>query len=132
MTRRSAVSLGRACDNACVFCAQQGLEPGKNDDSEVDRHLADARAAGADGVTFVGGEPGIDMRLVAFVKRARVLGFTRVGVQTNGWALAEAGRVDALAQAGLTDVHLSIHGAEARVHDWHAGRPGAFDAASRT
>jgi hypothetical protein len=50
-------------------------------------------------------------------------------VQTNGWALAEAGRAAALAAAGLTDVHLSVHGAEARVHDWHAGRSGAFDRA---
>ena len=132
MTRRSAVSPGRACDNACVFCAQQGLEPAKNDDPQVARLLEGARAAGADGVTFVGGEPGIDGRLDALVTRARALGFTRVGVQTNGWALAEPGRVDALARAGLTDVHLSVHGAEARVHDWHVGRAGAFEAAMRT
>ena len=64
--------------------------------------------------------------------RPAPLGFARIGVQTNGWALAAAGRVESLARAGLTDVHLSIHGAEARVHDWHAGRTGAFDAALRT
>jgi MoaA/NifB/PqqE/SkfB family radical SAM enzyme len=83
-------------------------------------------------VTFVGGEPALDGRLEGFVTRARELGFARIGVQTNGWALAEAGRVETVARAGLTDVHLSIHGAEARVHDWHVGRAGAFDAAMRT
>jgi hypothetical protein len=66
------------------------------------------------------------------VALAREAGFVRVGVQTNGVALAAAGRVEALAGAGLTSVHLSLHGAEARVHDWHAGRSGAFDAAMRT
>jgi MoaA/NifB/PqqE/SkfB family radical SAM enzyme len=131
MVRRSAVSLGRACDSACVFCAQRGLEARTADDTEVHRRLDEARAAGADGVTFVGGEPVIDARLEAFVTRSQELGFGRIGVQTNGWALAEPGRVEALARAGLTDVHLSIHGAEARVHDWHVGRAGAFDAALR-
>jgi hypothetical protein len=83
-------------------------------------------------VTFVGGEPGADPRVEELVGRARALGFAHIGVQTNGWALAAEGRVAALAGAGLTDVHLSIHGPEARVHDWHAGRAGAFDAALRT
>lgn len=96
------------------------------------RELEVARTAGTEGVTLVGGEPAIDGRFEAFVARARALGFVRIGVQTNGWALAEPGRVEALARAGLTDVHLSIHGAEARVHDWHVGRAGAFDAAMRT
>ena len=132
MVRRSAVSLGLACDNACVFCAQRGLQPKTADDADVRRELEEARAGGADGVTFVGGEPAIDARLEGFVARARELGFTRIGVQTNGWALGEPGRVEALAHAGLTDVHLSIHGSEARVHDWHVARAGAFDAAART
>jgi len=131
MVRRSAVSLGRTCDSLCVFCAQRGLEPRTSTDAEVLRELEESRAAGSDGVTFVGGEPTLDGRLEAFVTRARKLGYARVGVQTNGWALGEPGRVDALAHAGLTDVHLSIHGAEARVHDWHVGRAGAFDAAMR-
>jgi hypothetical protein len=131
MDRRSAVSLGRTCDGACVFCAQRGLEPKTSEDRDVHRHLDEARAAGTRGVTFVGGEPAIDGRLDGLVMRARELGFAHIGVQTNGWALGESGRVDALAKAGLTDVHLSIHGAEARVHDWHVGRAGAFDAAIR-
>jgi len=31
--------------------------------------------------------------------------------------------------AGPTDIHLSIHGARAEVHDFHTGRPGSFDEA---
>jgi hypothetical protein len=132
MGLRRAVSLGRACDARCVFCAQQGLAPATAEDAEVEAQLEEARAAGDEGVTFVGGEPAIDPRLDGLVARARALGLGRVGVQTNGWALAAPGRVEALAAAGLTDVHLSIHGAEARVHDWHVGRAGAFEAALRT
>jgi hypothetical protein len=130
--RRAVVSSGRACDGACVFCAQDGLERDVRADASVVAALEDARAGGAAEVTFVGGEPGGALQLGEWVSLARALGFARVGVQTNGWELAAPGRVEALAGAGLTDVHLSVHGAEARVHDWHAGRAGAFDAAMRT
>jgi hypothetical protein len=77
-------------------------------------------------VTIVGGEPTLDPRLVERVAAARGMGFTRVGVQTNGRRLAEPGLAAELARAGLTDVHLSIHGADSAVHDYHTGVPGSF------
>lgn len=129
---RVGVTIGRACDGACVFCAQEGLPRETWGDGEVDARLQAARAAGARAVTLVGGEPAIDARIESLVRRARSLGFARVGIQSNGVALSRGGRLDALARAGLTDVHLSIHGAEARVHDYHAGREGAFEAACAT
>lgn len=120
-----SVPLGRVCDNACVFCAQEGLPR-----EAVGEVVLPAPDAG--GVTFVGGEPGLDERLERLVVSARAAGHARIGVQTNGRALSAPGRIEALARAGLTDVHLSIHGPEARVHDWHTGAPGSFDAAMRT
>lgn len=122
---RAIVALGRACDNACVFCAQEGLPRV----AVQDVTLPEPRA---EGITFVGGEPGIDERLEGLVARVRQAGHTRIGVQTNGRALSTPGRIEALARAGLTDVHLSIHGPEAPVHDWHTGAPGSFEAAMRT
>jgi len=122
---RQVVPLGRACDNACVFCAQEGLPRETVHDVVMPQ-------PGAEGITFVGGEPGSDPRLEGLVARARAAGHTRIGVQTNGRALSAPGRIEALARAGLTDVHLSIHGPDARVHDWHTGAPGSFDAALQT
>jgi hypothetical protein len=131
---REVVALGRACDNACVFCAQEGLP------REAVREVAlpepgpggEIVSKATIGVTFIGGEPGIDERLEGLVARARAAGHARVGVQTNGRVLSAPGRLEALARAGLTDVHLSIHGPDARVHDWHTGAPGSFDASLRT
>ncbi len=132
---RVAVALGRACDSRCIFCAQEGLPRQAASDAEVDAALERARASGASGVTFVGGEPAIDPRLGAYVEKARAAGFAQVGVQTNGVALGgegAGGGIAALAARGLTDVHLSLHGAEARVHEWHTAVAGSFDAALRT
>jgi uncharacterized Fe-S cluster-containing radical SAM superfamily protein len=130
---RVAVALGRACDNHCVFCAQEGLPREAATDAAIDAALDRARASGATAVTLVGGEPALDPRLGAVIEKARAAGFAQVGIQTNGVALAAAdGRVADLVARGLTDVHLSLHGAEPRVHDWHTGVPGSFEAALRT
>jgi radical SAM family protein len=125
-TGARAVLLSRACNNRCIFCAQEGLaEPARID---LDAELRSVRAA-SDSVTFVGGEPTQDARLSQAVAIAGDLGFRTIALQTNGAKLSiELAR--SLARSGLTDVHLSIHGAEARVHDYHTGNPGSFDVAA--
>jgi hypothetical protein len=124
---RAVVRLTLACDNRCVFCAQDGLEPPA--ELAVDAALRRARESSED-LTFVGGEPALDPQLVAHVARARALGFRRIGVQTNGGRIAAI--VEPLARAGVTDLHLSIHGADAASHDYHTGHPGSFERAVAT
>lgn len=97
--------LTLACNNRCIFCAQQGVVDG----AEQQR-----------GDTLVGGEPGLCDDLVDKVRQNAA-----VGLQTNGTRLAE--RAAALAAAGLQRVQVSLHGAEAAVHDYHTGRDGSFD-----
>lgn len=123
---RITVGLTRSCDNACVFCGQDGLE--SQPPREVDDVLAElARArATADAVTFVGGEPTLHPELPRLLAAARELGFRAIGLQTNGRRLSRASAVALLAEAGLTDVHLSIHGESAAAHDYHTGVPGSF------
>lgn len=121
---RAVFRVGLSCDNACVFCAQAGLDG----EGHARGSLAPLREA-SDEVTFVGGEPLLATDLPELVAQARALGFRKVGVQTNGRGLAKTEVVDALARAGLTDVHVSLHGAAAAVHDYHTGVAGSFDAA---
>jgi len=121
---RASVRLTGRCDNACCFCAQHGTAVGDRDDGRS--QLDAARRDGADEVSFVGGEPLLVDTLIPAIVHARALGFVAIGVQTNGVALAERAVLDRLRDAGLTDVHLSIHGAQAAIHDYHVGRPGAF------
>jgi hypothetical protein len=120
---RATVRLSLTCNNHCVFCGQDGLVATGRSDLAAD--LARARDAG-DEVTFVGGEPTLDAELAESIAQARALGFRRVGVQTNGGRMADVAYTTSLARAGLTDVHLSLHGADAAVHDYHTERPGSF------
>ncbi len=92
---------------------------------DAEAELRSARA-GTDEVTFVGGEPTLSGSLVDAIAKARSLGFRKIGLQTNGSRLADAAFTASLAQAGLTDVHLSLHGSDAAVHDYHTGRAQSF------
>jgi organic radical activating enzyme len=123
---RATVSLLRRCDNACVVCGLEGVpRDGPRGEDEVRAAMRAARPLHHE-LTFVGGEPLLDPSLVDHVAHARALGFRRVGVQTNGRRLASRELVARLAGAGLTDVHVTLHGAEAAVHDYHTGVDGAF------
>jgi len=107
-----------------VFCAQEGLgEPPVREDLVA---RLPALRAEADEITFVGGEPTLSPALVAAIAAARTAGFLRIGIQTNGRRLRDRAFTDGLAAAGLSDVHVSVHGAEAAVHDYHTGRDGSF------
>ncbi len=102
-----------------MFCGQAGV------DESVLAYEEALRAAAAEyrEVTFAGGEPTLDPRLPDAIALARALGFEAVGVQTHGRGVD----LRRLADAGLTDVHLSIHG-RAAAHDYHTGVEGSFAA----
>jgi hypothetical protein len=125
---RRTLRLTTRCPNACIFCAQDGLEP--DELVELDAALTRLRDDGANEVTFTGGEPSVHPDVVEAVTRARALGFGAVGLQTNAAGLTTE-RIDALERAGLSDVHLSLHGGSAAVHDYHTGREGSFAALVR-
>jgi hypothetical protein len=126
---RATVLLPVECNNACIFCGvaaatgETEKSPAREGPS-VSEQLAAARVY-ADEVTFVGGEPTLDPALADHVALARSTGFAKVGVQTNARGLGPA--LPSLVAAGLTDLHLSIHGPEAAIHDYHTGFPGSFD-----
>lgn len=129
---RATLLLTLSCDSRCLFCAQDGLPHRTLDPEALAGRLDALRAAGFDGLTFVGGEPALVPWLPRAVAAARAAGFSRIGLQTNGRRTAGAGLLAELARKGLTDLHLSIHGAVARVHDYHTGVPGSFMAALAT
>lgn len=126
--RRAALALDYSCDSACVFCAQAGIDvdpPALGDPREALVELRNDH----DEISFVGGEPALAPRLVELVGFARELGFSAIGLQTNARRLAsDEGLFDQLVAAGLSDLHLSIHGASAAAHDYHTDRPGSLAA----
>jgi hypothetical protein len=126
--RRATVRILSSCDNACVFCGQQGTPEHVPPRDEITRLLEAARAVSSE-VTLTGGEPTLHPDLAGIVEEARRRGFARIGIQSNG---RRPEMMRALAAAGLSDVHLSIHGGVAAAHDYHTRIDGSFAQALAT
>lgn len=122
--RRPTVQVTLECQNSCPFCAQRGTKAHVLD-ADLFPQLEALRPTSEE-VTFIGGEPTLAPRLPELIAEAKRLGFKGIGLQTNGRRLADRGYFAGLVAAGLTDVHLSIHGAEAAIHDYHTGAPGSL------
>jgi MoaA/NifB/PqqE/SkfB family radical SAM enzyme len=75
-------------------------------------------------LNFQGGEPLLHPKIIQMVGATRKAGL-RPGLITNGWKLPE--RADALAQAGLESLSVSLDSADISVHDRNRGLRGAGD-----
>jgi MoaA/NifB/PqqE/SkfB family radical SAM enzyme len=84
-------------------------------------------------VDFSGGEPTVRSDLLELVAYAKALGYRKIAIITNGIV---TGRTESylvkLADKGLNDILVSIHGHNSQVHDALVGIPGAFEKVLRT
>ncbi len=133
--RRAEIGLGYVCNNRCCFCSEyyhrtsEIAEEARQKTSTVaiKKKLIDLRRQGYDHLTFLGGEPTIRKDFVELVEFARRCRYRTVFVTTNGRRFADRNFMQAAFEAGLSRVNLSIHGADAAVHDAATGSPGAFE-----
>ena len=118
-----------ACQLDCIFCsAAEGLDSSFQGEDEVYRALAGKDLSQVSQVAFSGGEPTLDDKLPAYVRRAVELGAKLVVIQTNGIRLAEAGYL--ARYAGFEDrlgFGFSIHAASETTNRLVTGRAGVFD-----
>ncbi len=123
--------LNYACNAKCPFCYNPPLtqELLRLDLSyeQASASLYMAAKTGASRLNLHGGEVTLRDDLTKILALARKLGFKQITVVTNGIRLSDAGYVDDLKKSGATHIRLSIHGADAAVHDAIVAIPGAFE-----
>ncbi len=116
------------CNNHCLFCTDRSplgrrhLPP-----DAVEQVEALLRAhAGTPSVMFTSSEPTLNPALVGYVRLARSLRYRRIGVTTNGRRLSYEPYARSLVETGMNRVVLSLHGADAQLHDSLTRAPGSF------
>ena len=121
------IPTGHRCNNRCVFCMERAEGyPLRRSLDELTDTLARMRTQLVD-VVFTGGEPTLNPLLPDLVAAARTLDYRLVGLVTNGRTLGADGVAARLLAAGLNEVTVSLHGADAATHDHITRRRGAFD-----
>jgi hypothetical protein len=105
--------IAERCNQDCVFCLEEDgswrpfVDPST---SETQREITRLWERGARHITFMGGETFFRKDLGRLLAHARDVGFTRVGVTTNGSVLSKKGFLTGLVDSGLSFIELSIHG----------------------
>lgn len=124
------VFLNYACQAKCAFCYNPPLTPELvRWTLPLDRiaaELLNGRRDGYSGVTFSGGEVTLMSDLPKILLLARKAGYTSIGIISNGIRLADPAYFSSLLDAGLGFCCLSVHAADAALHDRIVAVPGAF------
>jgi radical SAM protein with 4Fe4S-binding SPASM domain len=123
---RMDLALTYRCNDACAHC--YNARP--RDYPELDTTtwktiLGQLRAIGIPHVCFTGGEPTLRNDLPELVAHAQGLGQV-TGLLTNGRRLSDPRFVDALAEAGLDHVQVTLESSREAVHDAMVGASGAW------
>jgi MoaA/NifB/PqqE/SkfB family radical SAM enzyme len=127
--------LNYACQAKCAFCYNPPITPEllrrELSFEQAASALYAAARAGAKSLNLHGGEVTLRDDLGKIVRFARKSGFTRITLVTNGVKLGQQRYVRSLVAAGVTHVRLSVHAAQAELHDAIVQVPGAFERARR-
>ncbi|WP_084022324.1 radical SAM protein [Chlorobaculum limnaeum] len=126
------INLGGYCNSHCRFCYTRWLQDSPdmktNEAKEIMNRLS--RIESIDTLVLTGGEATIRTDLELLLGHAKHLGFSDIGLQTNGRAL-NSDYVQKLLKAGLSTVLISLHGTSEHVHDKITGVPGSYKATLR-
>lgn len=113
MNRTAILYIAERCNQKCVFCLEEDGEWSEFVDpttQQVYDVLDRLHGRGGRHITFMGGETFFRKDLPRIIARAKQVGFTRVGVTTNGTVLSKPGFISNLTKSGLDFIELSVHG----------------------
>ncbi len=117
------------CNCRCIFCASYAMKADKSlSIEEVASLLKTYRMQGADEVNFGGGEPTTREDLPAMAAVAKKLGYSRIGIKTNGMRICYPDYTKHLMESGFNEFYVSMWGHDPETHDALARREGAFEA----
>ncbi|MEZ4314444.1 MAG: radical SAM protein, partial [Polyangiaceae bacterium] len=118
------VRINFHCNQSCRFCFVSTHLP-EAGDAAVRAAILDAARRGVK-ITLSGGEPTLNGRVVEYVRLAKAHSSMPVLLQTNAIKLDDAGLANALAEAGLDEAFISLHGTTAEISDAVTSAPGTF------
>ena len=118
------IQVVRHCNHFCGFCSNP-TTPYTHDFDSMKVLVDDFVARGYFGVILTGGEPSLHPELPRICRYASDVGL-HVRMITNGTRLADRKFAQAMAEAGLKLVHVSIYSVVQEVEDRLRGTPGTL------
>ncbi|HII72546.1 TPA: radical SAM protein [Candidatus Woesearchaeota archaeon] len=123
MAKRAEISLGRLCNNNCVFCLKEEGEPAVVEKEIIFRRLEEFERNGITEVQFTGGEPTIRKDLFDIIDHAKRLGL-KVHLQTNGRAFYYKSFAKRVCEQGVESFLISLHAHTPELYERLCGTKG--------
>jgi len=124
---RLDLKVGYACNNDCLFCVTADKRKfGQDTTTKLKDKLTQAFKEGKKEVVFTGGECLIRPDIIEIVSFAHKLGYVTIQIQSNGRKFAAVKFCCKLQNAGMTEAGISIHGHNAKIHDFLTSRRGSW------
>ncbi len=126
--KKTVLIIGYECNNHCRFCIDSNKRelPNKTT-NEIKQEMIRARKRGTTYLELIGGETTIREDAVELIKFAKDLGFETINMATNGRMFSYPKYAQKIIKAGLTDIIFSIHGHNAKTHDYLTQSKGSFN-----
>jgi len=106
----SIIFTGKKCNNNCTICS---VDAGEDKDAlemeDIEQKIKEALKV-SDRISLTGGDPTEHPHFLEILKMAKDLGCKGIGVGTNGVNLADRKFVEEMADLGVDNVSIAIHG----------------------
>src|SRR5215813_11948956 len=106
------VVIIRRCNLSCGYCSEYDKVSDPIPVEVLEKRLRKLRSLGTFGISLTGGEPTLHPSLPDLIRKCREIGFFRTGMISNGFLLRRD-LIEALNEAGLQEMQISIDGVEA-------------------
>src|SRR5438045_7201248 len=106
------VVIIRRCNLSCSYCSEYDKVSDPIAAELLEKRFRKLKSLGTFGISLTGGEPTLHPQLPSLIRTCRELGFFRTGMISNGFLLRPE-LIEALKEAGLQDMQISIDGGEA-------------------
>jgi len=126
--KKTVIIPGYHCNNNCQFCLninKRNSIPEKTT-LQIKKEMVEAKNSGTSYLELVGGEMSIRPDIIELIKFAKVLGFETIMMSTNGRMYAYEDFAKKVIEAGLNSLVFSIHGHNAKLHDFLTQVSGSF------
>ena len=125
--KKTVIIVGYRCNNQCQFCNDANKRELRNKTTEeIQQEMIDAKKRGTTYIELIGGETTIRPDAAELIKFAKNLDFETINMATNGRMFSYLKFTKKIIKAGLTDIVFSIHGHNAKIHDYLTQSPGSF------
>ncbi|MFZ3135820.1 MAG: radical SAM protein [Thermodesulfovibrionales bacterium] len=124
MLKYKEIFLGNSpCNNKCLYCSIREKDSSKTDLSSV---LSSLKEKSEENIALYGGDPTLRSDLFEIIRAARLDGYRRIKLLTNGRAFSDIQSLDQIMKAGCNLFEITLWGSNPSLHDYLTQTSGSF------